>query len=160
MTWLKESWHVTLAPTSTVATPITVDVFEVLLWQVAMTLASSIEDNKDHLRSFIPQCTPNQVACMLYDTMLQRDTTDSWKNRGSIIAFSYDWEGGTLLIQPKYEATMAPSHSTETGSTIGDIYILDAKQPPSFDRDINMSIWLQSGIRRRVRGQEEDTERE
>ncbi|KAK2459345.1 hypothetical protein APHAL10511_008638 [Amanita phalloides] len=156
ISWLRAFWVVTQESAST-----DVDVFEVLLWQVAMALSSSIEDSKESLKAFLPECTPDAVACTMHDALLQRHKTPNWLNRGRIQAHSYDWEGGALVIKPRFGATM-PSEGTENGMTEGDIYAFDGKQPPSFDEAITMATWLQraSGKRERTLSSQDDDDSE
>ena len=46
-----------------------IDIFEMLLWQVAMSLSNTIVKN-DKLGSVLSGCTPDNVAGALYDSLL------------------------------------------------------------------------------------------
>lgn len=118
-----------------------IDVFDVLLWQVAMTLASAIEETQENLGSYHTGCTPDKVACALYDTLVSQDLS-IWESRGQLVATSYDWEGGKIVIQPRDGATMPPDE--ENGLTECDICHIDKISTPSFNEDITMSRWLQT----------------
>ena len=149
ITWLKTFWVVSKESLSSSES---VDVFEVLLWQVAMTLSSSIEENK-HLKPFLKGCTPDTVACNLYDSLVHRRTSPSWTRRGVIPANSYDWEGGALIIVQKHGATILSEDDSELslGTNEGDDCAFRGRQPPSFHNKITMDIWLQRKVKRRNR---------
>ena len=77
-----------------------------------MTLASAIEETQENLGSYHTGCTPDKVACALYDSLVNQDLS-IWENRGQLVATSFDWEGGNIVIQPRYGATMPPDEENE-----------------------------------------------
>lgn len=119
-----------------------IDIFDTLLWQVAMTLASAIQENQDYLGSYYPACTPDKVAGALYDTLIHRGF-EEWDTRKDSVAANYDWEGGEIDIQPRDGATM-PLDEGETGLTEYDICHIEKIPTPSFNRDVTMSFLLQT----------------
>lgn len=121
-----------------------IDIFEILLWQVSMTLAAAMEDNEKSLCSFLPACTPDRVAGVLYDTFVNGQygqDSEPWKIRGQLVGTSYDWENGKLTVHEENIDTFPPHQ--DAGLTEYDICHIEAIPTPSADQKITMSYWLQ-----------------
>lgn len=117
-----------------------IDLSEILLWRVTMTLSSAIEDNREEITPFLPGCTPDAVACAIYDTLLGRKGSDYWEGRKEFIDDSYDWEG-ILVITQRDKAF--PLEDGITGMTEADRCHKEKQPPPSANEGITMPFWLQ-----------------
>ena len=132
--WIRASYEVTDGEDE-------VDIFQMLLWQVAMTLAKTVYKN-DKLGSVLSGCTPDNVAAALYDTLFKGPySAQAWKKRGEHASSSYDWEGPTLSIQARSSHLFFPDE--EDGKTESDLCYIDKLEPPSFIKGIAMEKWLQ-----------------
>lgn len=130
ISWIKSSYVIHDSSSLT-----DVDLCDTLLWRISMTLSSAMAD-QDDVSPILPECTPDAVACALYDTLLDRKGTKYWKGRKDYICKSYDWEG--ILIISRRDEDL-PLDTSITGATGGDRSVL----PPSLNANITMSSWLQ-----------------
>ena len=112
-----------------------VDICDILLWKISMTLSSAMEDHED-FSPILPQCTPDAVACAFYDTLLGWKGRKYWRERKAYISNAYDWEG-VMIISQRDE--ILPLEETITGFTEGDRH----NSPPSLNDQVTMSYWLQ-----------------
>lgn len=140
MRWLKAFFNV-----SEDGVQSDIDIFEILLWHVAMTLAAAVEENKKRLGSFLQTCTPDRVAGALYDSLVNGrygQNSAAWRSRAQLGGDSYDRDGGLLSIVPKDVDAFAPEN--ELGLTESDICYYEKQTKPSAEIGVTMSFWLQT----------------
>ena len=134
-----------------------IDIFEELLWQVAMTLAKAVQENTGGIESFNPECTPDKVAGALYDNLYTSPFIANYYERSKWIHHSFDWEEGTLQISPREEVEFPDED--ENGVLDYDIDCIQSRIPQSLYLKIGMCKWLdEAGVKRRMEEAEDEDE--
>ena len=132
ISWLRASFTVTTSLQHD-------DLFEVILWRTTMTLADSMETNQDFFKPIIPECTPDAVACVMYDSLIHGKFCSLWEQRSAYIAETFDWDLGPIDIKAKERASLPTSE--EYGMTQHDVDYEGAL--PSLNDGMDMRKWLQ-----------------
>ena len=132
ISWLRASFTVTTSLPHD-------DLFEVILWNTTMTLADSMEKNQHFFKPIIPECTPNAVACLMYDSLIHGNFCSLWEKRSDYITETFDWDLGPIYIKAKEGASLPTSE--EYGMTQHDIDYEGAL--PSLNDRMDMRKWLQ-----------------
>lgn len=134
MSWFKASYQVSDGIRGDI------DVFEELLWKVAMTLAKAVQENEAEVHSFISECTPDRVAGALYDSLYTSPFIAQFHTRSTWIHQSFDWEEGKLEISPRDEVDLPDQD--EDGLLEHDKDLLREKSVQSCLLRIGMSKWM------------------
>ena len=132
------------------------DIFEEILWRMTMTLAYSMNKNKFCLKPIIEECTPDAVACLMYDSLKDSQFSGPWERRSEFITDRFDWDWPHLDIKAKNGIIVLPA-GKEDGLTAYDTGMLEKNgmELPSLGDRVDMDMWLQkSGKKRMMQGEQ------
>ncbi|KAF8324811.1 hypothetical protein F5887DRAFT_926536 [Amanita rubescens] len=137
-----------------------INVFEELLWQVAMTLAKAVQENNGEIHSFLPECTADTVAGALYDNLYSSPFVVNYFERRKWIRQSFDWEEGKLNISPRDKVNLPDED--EDGILEHDKDCLLGRNEQSWWLKIGMSQWMmeESCTKRRMESEADDDDDE
>ena len=143
ISWFRESYTVV-----TLTGQLHEDIFEVILWKMVMTLASSMDQNKHCFKPIIEECTPDAVSCIMYDTLIDGQFSGPWERRHDFITDTFDLEWAPMTIEKNTAVKFTAVE--EDGMTKHDAFVMENNHMglPSTNNRVDMKMWLDNSKKR------------